>query len=235
MAEFRKIGYLLALALGVSGCGQIDYESTRPGKFEGSLFVMWVGEEESSGDGKFVFVPDKKNPFRFIRDNGDGTKRTIIPQMMYTDGGSVPKFGQIFKGFAPWGYGPAYMIHDWLYQARHCIRDEVANEAELKVKDIDFDESAIIIAEAIKTLEGTGRVEKHDIAPEFITGAVSGPIAKSKWNQDGACPTPNRVSDEDRDAAEAAIPGSSGIQKRAVRGVSPDDAVTATVTGSFEF
>lgn len=32
---------------------------------------------------------------------------------MFTDGGSIPvQFG--LKNYSPWGYGPAFIVHDWL-------------------------------------------------------------------------------------------------------------------------
>jgi len=37
------------------------------GSFYGSVFVMWVGEGNGSGDGNFLFVPDPRDPLIFTR------------------------------------------------------------------------------------------------------------------------------------------------------------------------
>lgn len=206
MQGFRCRAAVTAMLL--TGCGQVDYQNAPVGRFDGSLFVMWVGEGGPLGDGAFVYVPAPGDALRFTREAADGSEQVIRPTMMYTDGGSIPKVGQVFKGLSPWGYAPAYMVHDWLFRARQCVTDGKATEAERLVAGITFQESADIIAEAIKTLQAEGRVSRDDIAPQIISGAVAGPISRHLWDKKGACPVP-RVSEADRLAAEAAIPGSS--------------------------
>jgi hypothetical protein len=39
---------------------------------------------------------------------------------MYTDGGSVPRALWGVEGFSAWEYGPAYILHDWLFQRHYC-------------------------------------------------------------------------------------------------------------------
>lgn len=212
----RRTRWIAAAAALLAGCGQVDYANAPVGRFSGSLFVMWVGEGGPSGDGAFVYVPAPGNELTFTRRRADGSAQAIRPTMMYTDGGSIPKIGQVFKGLSPWGYAPAYMVHDWLFRARQCVTDGKETEAERLVADMTFQQSADIIAEAIKTLQAEGRVSKDDIAPRIISGAVAGPISYQHWIKSGACPVP-RVSEADELAAEAGIPGSS---KRALLGVS---------------
>ena len=154
---FRPAFQFLACTL-LAACGYVDYEDVPVGRLQGSLFVMWVGEGGPSGDGKFVFVPDPNNRLTLIRTAPNATLREIRPEMMYTDGGSIPKIGQVFNGFSPWGYAPAYMMHDWLFVARQCLNDNDARPEEQKVAAMPFQESAEVIAEAIKTLVDTGRV-----------------------------------------------------------------------------
>ena len=127
---------------------------------------------------------------------------------MYTDGGSIPKAAQLFQGFSPWGYAPAYMVHDWLFVARHCNVDGTPTKEERKVENMDFQTSADIIAESIKTLVASDRIRENDVAPRVISSAVAGPIARAIWDRPGVCAA-NRVSDADRRAAEAGIPGST--------------------------
>lgn len=199
----------LALCLFTMACGPDVYREARPGSFEGSLFVMWVGEGTGSGDGRFVYVPNPRDRLTFRRAEGLDYP-VIVPQMMYTDGGSIPSLARGLKGFSPWGYAPAYMVHDWLFQAHHCNAAGLAEGPERDMAGMEFLESARVIAEAIRTLIDSNVVAPNDVAPRVIAGAVAGPIARAAWNRPGACPVP-RVSEADRKAAEAAIPGAPEI------------------------
>jgi hypothetical protein len=210
------------------GCVSVDYDNAQVGAFSGSLLVMWLHEGGSSGDGEFLYVPSPQAPLTFVRETAPGVRQTIRPEMMYTDGGSIPSIGKVFKGFSPWGYAPAYMVHDWLFVARHCNRDGTPTPEEARVADMTFEESAQIMAESIKTLVSAGRVAPNDVAAHVIPGAVGGPVARAAWNRDGAC-APNRVSGEDRRAAEAAIGA------RAAGLDFPSDAPRVTVIGEFSF
>lgn len=205
-----SIGWLSALAIGLTtgACSSIDYRKLSPGQLSGSLFVMWVGEGDNSGDGKFLYVPDPEDPLVFRRPDPDARGGTIRPGIMYTDGGSIPKIAQAFKGLSPWGYAPAYMVHDWIFTAHHCIVDGSAESRFDQVRGVEFDDSAAILGEAIKTLVDTRRVASKDIAPDLITAAVASPVARKLWDEHGACRS-LQVSAKDIAAAEAAIPGST--------------------------
>lgn len=197
-----------ALCLAIAACGQVDYGNVKAGEFTGTLFVMWVGEGNDTGDGRFVFVPNPRDPLRFNRAAAAASVRTIEPKMMYTDGGSIPRAGQLFKGFSPWGYAPAYMVHDWLFVARHCLNDEEPSDEHRKLQNVTFKESAEIIAEAIKTLVETGQVEENDVAARVISGVVAGPISYDRCVVKDEC-RQDTVSEDDETAANAAIPGAS--------------------------
>ena len=191
-----------------AGCSSIDYERLAPGTFSGSLFVMWVDEGGPSGDGTFLFVPDPRDPLIFRRADPNAPGNTIRPGLMYTDGGSIPKVAQVFKGLSPWGYAPAYMIHDWMFVARHCIVDGRNDERFSQVRDVNFDDSAAILGELIKALVYAERVDPNDVAANAITGAVGSVVAKQLWDKRGACQA-QQVIPKDIAAAEAAIPGST--------------------------
>lgn len=194
-----------ALALVLAGCGSIDYGAVERGTFSGSLFVMWVGYgSDIAGDGRFVFVPDPGNPLTFVRPASSGDPRPIVPEAIYTDAGSIPKLAQVFRGFSPWGYAPAYIVHDWLFVANHCLTDGQPTEAERRVDGMRFRESAVIIAEAIRTLQETGRVRRDDISAAAIASATAGPVARYLWERRGAC-AGHRLSEDDRKAADAAF------------------------------
>jgi hypothetical protein len=173
--------------LAFAACGAVDYDHAPVGKLSGTVLVMWVGETQAGeGDGRFVYVPSA-TPLRFARANAKATLKTIQPEMMYTDGGSIPALTQVFKGFSPWGYAPAYILHDWLFVARKCVNDNSANSDQAVVAQMPFAESATVAAEVIQTLIATHTVAPNDIAPQLISAAVAGPIAKSRWNEEGAC------------------------------------------------
>jgi len=206
---------LLSLAFAglLGACTTVRYSDLEPGSFTGSLFVMWIGEGGPSGDGVFVFVPDPRNPLTFTRPGGKGPAAVIKPRMMYTDGGSIPRIAQAFNGLSPWGYAPAYMIHDWAFVARHCLIDGNPDPRYATMKDVSFDDSVRIIGEAIQGLVAAKRVKADDVAAGAITFAVGSPVARSLWDAKGAC-AESIVSEKDRAAAEAAIPGSSTFAKR---------------------
>jgi hypothetical protein len=218
----------LALIIAISACGPLPSTAPQAGRLDGSLFVMWVGEGGSSGDGRFVFVPNPSDRLSFTRRAADGTEFTIRPEMMYTDGGSIPKVAQVFRGFSPWGYAPAYMIHDWLFVARRCITDGSATAEERKMEALTFDESALVLAEVIETLVQTRRVIRNDVAASVISSAVAGPLSRDLWEEKGACKE-RRVKPNDVLAAEAAIPGSSQRARRNA-GVAP-----AAIVGVISF
>ena len=63
---------------------------------------------------------------------------------MYTDGGSVPRPFWILRNYSPWGYGPAFIVHDWLFHEQNCKEGDYQNYS---VK-----EAAKIMSEVMKTL-----------------------------------------------------------------------------------
>ena len=209
---------ILSLLLATAACGPNVYREAEAGAFKGSLFVMWVGED------RFVFVPDPDNPLTFTRPDGRDFG-TIRPAMMYTDGGSIPPVARGLKGFSPWGYAPAYMIHDWLFLAHDCNAAGTPEGRETEVAEMEFIESAEIMAEAIRALIEAKRVSPNDVAPATISSAVAGPVARAIWDRPGGC---ERLTREDREAANAAIPGSPGAFR--VPGARP-----ATVVSVIEF
>ena len=65
------------------------------------------------------------------------------------------------------------MVHDWLYVARHCIRDGTPTPEQEKLRNVDFNGQSVIMAEAIKALINSGKVKKNDFAGETITGKIT--------------------------------------------------------------
>jgi hypothetical protein len=92
-----------------SGCATIGhtYNKVTPGDLKGKLTVRWVEPDV------FLFIPDHSDPLVFTRHNGE----RISPGRMLTDGGSIPRPLWILRSYSPWGYAPAFVVHDWLYEA----------------------------------------------------------------------------------------------------------------------
>ena len=199
MHALARLPSLLA-ALAVAGCAAVNYDDLPDdGEFSGSVLVLWVGENETGfGDGRFVFVPVPGDELTLTRANPHATLREIRPGAIYTDGGSVPRAAQAFRGFSPWGYAPAYMVHDWLFVARRCVRDGAATAEEAPVGAMPFRESAEVLGEAIKALIAQQKVRPNDVAPAAITTTVAGPVSRARWEAEGECLAKDRLSEADQ-------------------------------------
>ncbi|MEX0318780.1 MAG: hypothetical protein AB3N21_12550 [Ruegeria sp.] len=230
---------LLALTL-LTACGSRIYDQSKPGEFTGSLLVMWVeGGGGEPGDGKFVYVPDLDRQGRALTfrrgaqtDGREVHIETIEPRLMYTDGGSVPRLVQPVKGLNPWGYAPAYMVHDWLFAANRCVNAKDANTDEAKVDGVTFRESFEIMAEMLKTLETQNPVAGSDVQPSAITWAVSSGISKRLW-EDDTCPDPRIREDHEKQIKARLGIGVAGQQK-SVR-IAGENVPPARVVQVIEF
>lgn len=173
----RHISFFIALTaalviMSATGCAHIVYSETRTGVFQGAVDVRWVKPD------RFIYMPDKDDPLRFTTAEG----RVLQPLTMYTDGGSIPRLFWSVPGYSPWGYAPAYVIHDWLFLAHHCRFGAYA--------DITFERSAQVLAEGIKTLMEAGDAAREETILWSIYEAVRSPVARTLWDSDGACDLP---------------------------------------------
>jgi hypothetical protein len=163
----------------------ISYGDVGLGRLGGRVVTMWVGED------KFIYVPAPKGGWFYFETAQSG--KLIEPGLMYTDGGSIPRFARAWQGFSPWGFGPAYVIHDWIFYGHHCVVDGRNDGRFNDVKDITFDESALILAQVIKTLVDHGQVPENAFATDIISNAVDSTVARALWDKGGAC-EPSRVT-----------------------------------------
>jgi len=188
MGMIRRGLAAISAALLLASCTTAKLDPNDPGLVSGYLMVFWVGED------KFVYYPFYDDPLVFKLPRSMAQKlgsdvTTIRPGAIYTDGGSIPSAVRGWAGLSPWGYGPAYIVHDWLFVAHHCIvTDQVAlhdkrDLAEVdKVRNVDFQMSADMLAAVIDALVRQNLVPKRDFAPGAIYTAVESGIARSLWD-----------------------------------------------------
>jgi hypothetical protein len=172
--SMKRTSILLLLAVMLlSACASRKYNRTPKGEVGGRLTIEWIAAD------KFIYRPDAKRPFYFKRANGE----VIQPKSMYTDGGSIPRPLWALRGYSPWGFGPAFIAHDWLFDAHHCNLPEGQNHTVFTAADV--------LAEVMKTLMEAPEpnVIKSPFLLYTIDEAVRTPIAQNLWDT-GKCEKP---------------------------------------------
>ena len=178
-AAEANMGEMGSVGIGTFFAGDRLFRETAAGRFAGLPSIVWNGLFDDGKTPKFVYIPDGTNPFSFTTSKG----RTITPGLMDTDGGSIPRILHGISKFSPWGYAPAYIIHDWIFIAHKCGHSPDSN--------ISFEESATILAECIKTMMAEGftdfdgnkvNFEKAEDTMYLIYKAVASSIARRIWD-----------------------------------------------------
>jgi Protein of unknown function (DUF1353) len=167
----RGIGLLRALALVVlmilAGCAPwVPIDNLPSGELKGHVVVQWDHEDH------FIYLK-QSNALSF---RPSFMSIPIVPENMYTDGGSVPRVFWSIPGLSPWGLGPAYIIHDWIFEVHRCHRP-----APPEVTQITFEQSALILAEVGKALIEAGLIQ-HDMLDEIVWG-VRTRYARDLWDR----------------------------------------------------
>src|SRR4051812_4355879 len=166
----------------LAGCQKWNYDAIPTGEVHGRLTIEWVGPDQ------FIYRPDAERPFYFKRANGE----LIKPRSIYTDGGTVPRALWAIRGYSPWAFGSAYVIHDWIFAAHHCSYPEAQKQ--------DLNTAADVLDECIKTLmeddykhaQTQGHPEDSLRNPDLLRNidiGVRSFIAQKMWNE-GNCQTP---------------------------------------------
>ena len=138
--------------------------------------VVWDAYSDQSERPTFWYPGSN---FAYVTSDG----RRITPSAMDTNGGSIPQVLHAVNRYSPWTYGPAFIIHDWIFVAHKCGTEPDSN--------ISFNESAMIMAEAIKTLMEVGfknrdgetkKFTKNEDTLYFMYLAVISSISKKVWS-----------------------------------------------------
>ena len=182
-ARLRKYGsgavaFLATLLL--AACGTWIHDDIPDGDLTGVVTIEWDKQDN------FIYRPEKNRGLSFQPFAWRGTGKYITPKLMYTDGGSVPRVFWNIPGLSPWSFGPAYIIHDYIFAVHRCgWYDPV-------VSQIKFEESAEILAEVGKFLIEAGLIK--DDALGAIVWAVKTQYARNLWDTPGDpvkdCSTP---------------------------------------------
>jgi hypothetical protein len=180
-----RLMILISLVCLLCGCATQHYRETQKSDFSGVLNVRWIENDY------FLFLPDKEEPFSLVRANGD----VIKPGPMYTDGGSIPRFLWGIEGYSPWGYAPAYIVHDWLFEAKHC-----GHEPD---NQYTFEDSVAVMAEALKAVMQADPEVRNYFVFDTVVASVGSPIARRIWEK-GSCQPP--ILDK-RTFSTEALPG----------------------------
>lgn len=154
------------------------YQRTATGQIEGLIQLIWDGTDRHGAD-QFRYEPHPTQPFSYVCANG----RRITPQWMTTDGGSIPRPLHGIGAYSPWRYGPAFVIHDWLF---------VAHKHRLGIDDdYTLEGAADVMVEVMKTqmehwMPGPrGRIPPLGKAEDVMWSmhkAVQSRIARKMWD-----------------------------------------------------
>jgi hypothetical protein len=160
----------------LAGCASWVREDIEQGDLMGRVLVEWHKE-----DG-FIYRKTKTggNPVKF-RPSWWPTNKFIIPEDMFTTGGSVPRVFWSIPGLSPWALGPAYIIHDWIFEVHRCP-DRWAAHPE--VAQITFEESALILAQIGKGLIDAGVIE-HDMLEQIVWAVRTRYVRENIWDRPG--------------------------------------------------
>ncbi len=205
----RRLMLAIALTLGLSGCSDITWTQTSAGQLKGKLVIEWINQDE------FLFIPDPAQPLTFTRANNE----VIVPAAMYTDGGSIPVALRAVKSYSPWGYAPAFVVHDWLFTIKQC---KLQGHEKLTL-----DDAATVLAEVLKTvMENPKYGGPNKLVHYSMYEAVRSTVAKDYW-ENGKCTTLPKARPATRSAAPQAE------SDRARSGVNPASGPARRIEMTF--
>jgi len=167
----RAAALLATLPLGA--CGVWIHDDIPEGDLKGIVTIEWDKQDN------FIYRPDPSPTRRlsFQPYAWRGSDKRITPTRMYTDGGSIPRFFWNVPGLSPWGFGPAYVIHDYIFAVHRCGWPDPV------VAQITFEDSAEILAEIGAALIRANLI-RNDALNAIVWG-VRTRYARDLWNTPG--------------------------------------------------
>lgn len=196
LTRWGGLRVIAALAfITLAGCASlIPIGNIGEGKLKGHVLVEWYRQD------KFVYRKQDSNVFSF---HPSFMAQEIIPKDMYTDGGSVPRIFWSIPGLSPWGLGPAYIIHDWIFLVHRC---NLPGHPE--ISQITFEQSALVLAEVAKSLVKAGLID-HNLTDQVVW-AVQTRYARGIWDRPGtpdecAPPFKSKAREQERLGVAASI------------------------------
>jgi Protein of unknown function (DUF1353) len=177
---------LIALAAALLAGGCVALTPRQPaisgGELSGQLALAW-------DDGyTFVAYPVKGKELTYKFPKGhrlEGALGEIRPKLMYTDGGSIPRTFWSFDGLSPWEYGPAFILHDWVFLRHYCDGQKYPVTLE-EANDILLD-AMILLDKQVAKRHGRRPHNKEDVRT-LIDAAVTR-FSANAWNN-GKCLEP---------------------------------------------
>jgi Protein of unknown function (DUF1353) len=178
----RGVVILAAAAVLAGGCAALTARtpSISGGELSGKLALAW-------DDGyQFVAYPIKGSELTYKLPKGHrlaGLIGEIKPGLMFTDGGSIPRTFWSFDGLSPWEYGPAFILHDWIFSRHYCDKNDYPVRLD-EANDILLD--AMILLDRQLREKGGKRPHNTEEVRQLIDAAVT-KFSKNAW-ENGKCP-----------------------------------------------
>jgi hypothetical protein len=218
MNHWSRARSLIALVAAVlaGGCATLNarQHAISGGELSGKLALAW-------DDGyRFVAYPVKGSELTYKLPKGHRLADLlgeIKPEIMYTDGGSIPRTFWSFDGLSPWEYGPAFIIHDWIFNRHYCEKDAFPVSLA-EANDILLD--AMILLDRQVTKRHGQRPHNYEDVRRLIDAAVTS-FSSQVWNR-GTCPAKpdapfNVVLETQKRTEIVSIAGRSTKVERTVR------------------
>ena len=164
----------IAMVLAITACATIPTAIPTPkGVLAGKTVLYW---DEEDG---FIYVPDQADPLRYSRAG----MPSVQPGILRTDGGSIPRIFWSVKGLSPWAYGPAYVLHDFLFNEHRCGRLPAppTGYSFEGANDVLYDAIAILVAQ---------RKADGGALPLIKAGVDN--FGRQAWEKDPCIATPPR-------------------------------------------
>jgi len=174
-----KFCVVSAICLVVSGCASAHYNNVIPGELNGKVRVEWMEPD------RFLFTPNEDEPLTFVRHNGT----EIRPGLMYTDGGSIPRPLWVLKNYSPWGFGPAFIVHDWLFVMQDC---QLPGADQWTIEEV-----AMVMSEVMKSMMESPKFDYGNKSTVYLMyRAVQSKPAQIAWSDHDCEAPPGPAADD---------------------------------------